>query len=115
MISCGGGAYNFASAAYIGTEESSRNWQFSPAVFDYGDSVRSADESLQLLVNASWDADSQTISSYSKGRGLGDCGNAETFVWDGATFRLISAYGMDQCRGSLDWLTLWQAEVRLVD
>jgi hypothetical protein len=26
-------------------------------------------------------------------------------------FRLISAYGMEQCRGSLDWLTLWQAEV----
>lgn len=115
MISCGSGAYNFASVAYIGTEESTGKWQFSPAVFDYGETVRTADESLQLLINANWDADSQIISSYSKGRGLGDCGNAETYVWDGAMFRLISAFGMEQCRGSLDWLTLWQSEVRLVE
>lgn len=115
MISCGSGAYNFASAAYIGTQETSGKWQFAPAQFDYGDSVRTVDDNVQLLVNANWDAASQTISSYSKGRGLGDCGNAENYLWDGAMFRLISAYGMDQCRGSLDWLTLWQAEARLVD
>ena len=114
MISCGSGAYNFASAAYIGTEESSGNWQFSPAKFDYGDTVRTADKSLQVLINADWDAARQTISSHSKGRGLGDCGNAESYVWDGAMFRLISAYGMEQCRGSLDWLTLWQAEALII-
>jgi hypothetical protein len=115
MISCGSGAYNFSSTAFIGIEESSGKWQFSPAMFDYGEAIRTADESLQLLVNANWDATNQTISSFSKGRGLGDCGNAENYVWDGARFRLISAYGMEQCRGSLDWLTLWQAEAKLVD
>ena len=115
MISCGSGAYNFASAAFIGIEESNGKWQFSPAVFDYGQSVTTADKDLQLLINANWDAAGQTISSHSKGRGIGDCGNAESYVWNGAMFRLISAYGMAQCRGSLDWLTLWQAEAKLVD
>jgi hypothetical protein len=115
MISCGAGAYNFASAAYIGTEETAGKWQFAPAAFDYGGAIRTMDDSVQLLVNASWDAGTQTMSSYSKGRGLGDCGNAESYVWDGAQFRLISAYGMEQCRGLLGWLPLWHADVKLLD
>jgi Protein of unknown function (DUF1176) len=115
MISCGAGAYNFASAAYIGTEEAAGKWQFAPAEFDYGDKVRTMDGSVQLLVNADWDPANQTISSFAKGRGLSDCGNAESYVWDGSSFRLITAYAMDQCRGSLDWLAVWRADVKLVD
>ena len=115
MISCGAGAYNFASAAYIGTETSAGKWQFTPATFDYGDALRTTDNSVQLLINADWAAATQTMSSYAKARGPGDCGNAASYLWDGEKFRLISAQGMDQCRGSLDWLTLWQAEAKLVD
>jgi hypothetical protein len=115
MISCGSGAYNFASAAYIGTEEATGKWQFAPAQFDYGDKIRTTDGSVQLLVNAGWDPANQTISSYAKGRGLSDCGNAETYVWDGAQFRLVSALAMEQCRGLLDWMTVWHADVKLVD
>jgi len=51
------------------------------------------------------------LNSYNKGRGLGDCGNAETYVWDGATFRLVQAYAMSECRGSTEWLTIWRAKV----
>lgn len=115
MISCGVGAYNFASSAYIGTEQTAGKWQFAPAEFDYGNAVRTIDDSVQLLINADWDAATQTISSHAKGRGLGDCGNAESYVWDGAQFRLISAFAMAQCRGSMDWMKLWHAEVKLVD
>ena len=115
MLSCGAGAYNFASAAYIGTEQSDGKWQFAPATFDYSDDVRALDDSVQLLVNADWDAGTQTMSSYAKSRGPGDCGNAASYLWDGEQFRLVSASGMEQCRGSLDWLTLWQAEARLVN
>ena len=115
MISCGAGAYNYAYAAYIGTQEPNGKWQFAPAQFDYGDAVRSIDDSVQLLVNADWDEATQMMSSYAKGRGPGDCGNAQLYVWDGVQFRLISASGMEQCRGSLEWLTLWQADATLVD
>jgi Protein of unknown function (DUF1176) len=115
MISCGAGAYNFASAAYVGSQGADGAWQFVPAQFDYGQAVRTMDNSVQLMINADWDSASQTLSSVAKGRGLGDCGHAESYVWDGVQFRLISAYGLDQCRGALDWLTLWQAEVAFVD
>lgn len=115
MLSCGSGAYNFASAAYIGVEDSPSKWSFAPARFDYGDRIKTMDGSLQLLVNADWDEASQTLSSHAKGRGLGDCGNSETYVWDGEMFRLTSAYGMMECRGSMDWMTLWRSEVKLVD
>ena len=115
MISCGSGAYNFASAAYIGTQRSAEKWQFAPATFDYGDAVRTLDESVQLLINADWDPATQIMSSYAKGRGPGDCGNSTSYLWDGEQFRLLSAQGMEQCRGSLDWQTLWQAEAKLVD
>jgi Protein of unknown function (DUF1176) len=67
-----------------------------------------------LLVNSDWDAATQTISSYAKGRGLGDCGSSESWVWDGTSFRLTRATVMGECRGSLDWIPVWRAEVRLV-
>jgi Protein of unknown function (DUF1176) len=115
MISCGSGAYNFSHAVYLGVEESAGKWAFKPAGFDHGEDVRTMDGSLQLVVNSEWDPATQRLSSHAKGRGIGDCGNGETYVWDGAMFRLVSAYGMSECRGSMDWLTLWQADVRLVD
>jgi hypothetical protein len=115
MISCGNGAYNFSQAIYVGVEEAAGKWTFKPAEFDYGDDFRTADNSLQLLVNADWDSATQKLSSFSKGRGLGDCGNGETYVWDGSMFRLVKASGMAECRGSIQWLTLWQAEVKLVN
>jgi Protein of unknown function (DUF1176) len=115
MLSCGSGAYNFAHAVYLGIEESAGKWGFKPASFDHGEDIRTMDKSLQLVVNSSWDPATQQLTSYSKGRGIGDCGNGETYVWDGAMFRLISAYGMSECRGSMDWLTLWRAEVKLIN
>ena len=69
----------------------------------------------ELLINADWDPATQIMSSYAKGRGPGDCGNSTSYLWDGEQFRLLSAQGMEQCRGSLDWQTLWQAEAKLVD
>jgi hypothetical protein len=115
MISCGSGAYNFSHAVYLGIEEGAGKWAFKPAKFDHGEDIRTMDGSLQLVVNSTWDPVTQQLTSYAKGRGIGDCGNGETYVWDGAMFRLISAYGMAECRGSMNWLTLWQAEVKLVN
>jgi hypothetical protein len=115
LISCGNGAYNTAYAAYIGAEDAKGKWGFTAARFDHGQDLRTADKSLQLLINADWDSATQKLSSFSKGRGLGDCGNGDTYVWDGDMFRLVSAEGMSECRGSLEWLTLWSATVKLVD
>ncbi len=113
LLNCGAGAYNFSSGVYVGRRNNVGKWTFEPAKFDYGASGFSDDSKIPILVNADWDAATQTVSSYAKGRGLGDCGSSESWVWDGAMFRLTSATAMGECRGSIDWIPLWRAEVRL--
>ena len=97
LLACGSGACNLTSAAYV-----VRNGKAMEASFDYG-----AD-----LINTDWDASSGTLSTHGKGRGIGDCGEGASYVWDGSRFRLTEATRMDECRGSANWLTVWRAEVR---
>ena len=113
LISCGSGAYNFSSAPYIGEyrKNDPKGWTFAPAKFDR-QPTWGGEGSQPLLVNASWDDNEQTLGSYGKGRGLGDCGSAENYVWDGERFRLIDASAMPECRGAYEWITTWQAEYR---
>lgn len=113
LLNCGAGAYNFSSGVYIGQQDNFARWSFAPARFDYGATGFGEDSKIPLLVNADWDAGTQTITSYAKGRGIGDCGSSESWVWDGAMFRLTAATMMGECRGSLDWIPVWRAEVRL--
>jgi Protein of unknown function (DUF1176) len=113
LLNCGAGAYNFSTGVYVGQRSGTGKWSFEPAKFDYGATGFSDDSKIPILVNADWDAATQTVSSYAKGRGLGDCGSSESWVWDGAMFRLTSAVAMGECRGSTDWIPVWRAEVRL--
>jgi hypothetical protein len=82
-----------------------------PAEFDFGPGFSQTD-GVPLLSNATWDAQKGELASFSKGRGLGDCGSAETYVWDGRRFRLTYQIAMAECRGVLDWIPVWRAEVR---
>lgn len=114
LISCGSGAYNFSSTAYIGefhrgTEQEDQKWSFEPAKFDIPPAW-GGDGRTPLLVNASWQDKDQILSSFAKGRGLGDCGNSESYVWDGSMFRLIEATSMNECRGGYEWITTWRAQ-----
>jgi hypothetical protein len=115
LISCGAGAYNISYVAYTGVADANGKWRFTPARFDYESGALTEDKSLQYLTNADWDSATQKLVSFHKGRGLSDCGAGETYVWDGVMFRLVSAEGMSECRGSLEWLTLWTAAVEIVD
>lgn len=109
LVPCGSGAYNFSAVPVLVTRGSiSRKMKI--AEFDYSPGFTEAG-GPPLLVNAGWDAATGQLSSYAKGRGLGDCGNAETYVWDGRRFRLISKIAMEECRGVIDWIPVWQAKV----
>jgi len=115
LISCGSGAYNFSSAPYVGeyieNEDGPSGWTFAPAEFDRQPSW-GGEGTDPLLVNAGWDERDQTLSSYGKGRGLGDCGSAENYAWDGDMFRLTDASAMPECRGAYEWITTWRAKYR---
>ena len=45
----------------------------------------------KFLMTPDWDRESNTLSSFYKGRGIADCGNYETFKWNGYSFYLNSA------------------------
>jgi hypothetical protein len=104
MIPCGDGAYNRTSVPYIVNGAGAEL-----AKFDYAPGYSGGDAPA-LLVNAEWDKAKGELTSYAKGRGLGDCGRSETYVWDGSRFRLIEARAMGECRGSVNWLRVWHAE-----
>lgn len=114
LLNCGSGAYNFSSGVYVGTMQAGK-WAFVPASFDYGARGFSDESKIPIIVNADWDAATQSLGGYAKGRGLGDCGSSESYVWDGSMFRLTGATIMGECRGSLDWIPVWRADVKLTD
>lgn len=64
-----------------------------------------------ILTSPSLSDDGMVLSSYAKGRGLGDCGVLADWAWDGTGFRLMRLTMMDSCGGVLadDWPVLFQA------
>jgi hypothetical protein len=53
-----------------------------------------------------------TLRTFNKGRGIGDCGDEESWIWDGKTFRLAEVKTMPHCRGvpGDDWPVIYRAE-----
>ncbi|WP_162843467.1 DUF1176 domain-containing protein [Parasphingopyxis lamellibrachiae] len=109
LISCSRGAYNFSDIAFV-----RQNGTLTPARFDHVFSW-GEDRKMPFLVNTYWDPEEGTLSTYAKGRGLGDCGTAESFVWDGEMFRLTERREMNNCRGSIHWITVYRANVEWVN
>ena len=107
LMSCGAGAYNYLVKPLIW-----RDGRLSPARFDFAYHFGETPDPGQpeILVNVEWSRDGR-LSSWGKGRGLGDCGDAQQFGWDGTRFRLLYAGQMTECRGAIDTLTVWRARV----
>jgi hypothetical protein len=70
------------------------------------------DDNAVPSINPSFDAATQTLSTFDKARGIGDCGTSSEWVWDGTAFQLLSYKTMPTCNGipSDDWPTLYQAQ-----
>lgn len=73
----------------------------------------STEETTTEAWNLHYDPDSRTLLAFAKGRGLGDCGGEDQWVWDGRAFQLLVTRVMGDCRGVPfdDWPTLYQAVV----
>lgn len=108
-LPCGNGAYNyFAYALLIDNAGKVRPARFDAEPGMGGESSKIGSE----LVNGDWDTGKRLVTTYSKGRGLGDCGAMSKFAWDGQRFRLAQLEVMGECRGSTDYITTWRAAVR---
>ena len=63
---------------------------------------------MPIVTNAGWDG--SVLVNFAKGRGLGDCGILQHWVWDGERFRMVLGQHMEECRGAIEWPTLFRAE-----
>jgi Protein of unknown function (DUF1176) len=107
LLACGSGAYNVSHVPFV-LRRGHGGAQL--AAFD----VRPgwwAEEGKPMLINGGWDKARGLLTSFAKGRGLGDCGTTSEYAWDGRAFRLVEQAEMEECRGSRDYITTWRARV----
>lgn len=110
-IGCWRGAYNFSRAYFL--LEEGQSPRISPARFPRpGDVPREQGQDAapdNILVNAEFDPLTGTITHFAKGRGIGDCGEAGTWQWDGRAFQPVARTIMPVCRGLLDnWFEVYR-------
>ena len=107
LLPCSSGAYNLSSALFVldGTG-------FAPARTDapvgFGDTGAQTSK-IPSVVNGGFR--DGVLTSYAKGRGIGDCGVRQDLVWDGTRLRLSEQREMGECRGNIDYITTWRARV----
>ena len=101
------GAYNIDYTMWIVGPDGARKADFAVPGVPLGIGEDAAD-----LTNPALGPDGLGIDATAKGRGLGDCGTAADWGWDGAKFVLLQYREMDACRGVdvSDWPVLYRAE-----
>lgn len=108
ILPCSAGAYNVIGALFV-----IRDGKVAPAETDApaGFDATGADSltPVRSVINGSLDAG--VVTSDAKGRGLGDCGLAQRYAWDGTRLRLIEQAEMNECRGNPNFLTTWRARL----
>ena len=69
-------------------------------------------ETVTEIIHGGYDPQTRQIDAFAKGRGIGDCGLAQRWLWTGQHFELLEETGMDDCFGvrSDYWPVLWRAE-----
>ncbi|MEM7069856.1 MAG: DUF1176 domain-containing protein [Pseudomonadota bacterium] len=107
VIPCGlPGAYNFLHTVLILDEKENKVRTLPlPTMGQRGPSV------TETAYNTNWDDRKSTLTSFYKGRGLGDCGASNVWYWEGgyySNFEMIEAYVKWECDGKHDdWPKVW--------
>lgn len=108
QLHCYAGAYNFGSSWFSVRDGAAPTPINFPTPSDDGSGRM---DSVADLVNAGFDPASGYLTSFSKGRGIGDCGSDARWNWDGQRFQLASYALMGNCRGVTPdlWPVLWRS------
>lgn len=104
-VECFRGAYNLGQRFWTTGEEGA-----NPRPVDFPSATG---EPERELVNAAFDPESATLDAFARGRGLGDCGTIQHWVWTGERFVLTLERSMDECAGMSP--DLWPALYRSAD
>jgi hypothetical protein len=108
-VPCDAGAYNLISLYMLGNAAGTR---FVPAVIEGNTGWENQSVPSAQLVNASYDPGTRQLSAFNKGRGLGDCGSSEAWMWDGRRFARLDETVMGECEGvtSEHWINIFHAQ-----
>ncbi len=103
LLPCGAGAYNFSTVPFVVAAGKPVIARFdSPPGWTVA-------EGTPTLVNADWDAKLGQLGSCTRRGASAIAGRARPMSGTGSMFRLIEATQMGECRGSINWLTIWRA------
>ncbi|WP_312242400.1 DUF1176 domain-containing protein, partial [Pantoea sp.] len=111
LIGCEMGAYNVIDLAFEVTRSQPYVARGMTLTLPFTPPTRS-DRQLELI-NADYDAASGQLFTFNKGRGLGDCGSASRWQFNGAQFELAEYAEESTCDGwhsSEEWPTLWVSQ-----
>lgn len=111
LVSCEMGAYNVIDLAFEVTRK--QPYAARGITLDLPFTPPNRNQRQMELMNAEYDAASGQLVTWSKGRGLGDCGNASRWQFTGKTFELAEYTEESTCdawHGSNDWPALWVTE-----
>jgi hypothetical protein len=108
LLPCSTGAYNLIGALFIVDGA-----KITPAQLDapsgFEETGADSGTPVKSVINGTFE--NGVLTSYAKGRGLGDCGSRQSFVWNATRFRLSHQADMGECRGNIDYITTWRAKV----
>ncbi len=109
IMPCARGAYSSASRLYLENRQFDeiRPLHFATFSEDYGWGGTNA------LIDVEFDPERNVLTSFARGRGLGDCGSSATYVWRDYDFKLLEYRYWEACDGTrmpADWPVIYQAQ-----
>ncbi len=108
ILPCSSGAYNLIGALFVIDGKTVTPAEVdSPSGFD--ETGAESQTPVRSVVNGAFD--DGLLTSYAKGRGIGDCGVQQSYVWDGTRLRLAEQSAMGECRGNPNYISTWRATV----
>ncbi|MFN3669816.1 MAG: DUF1176 domain-containing protein [Brevundimonas sp.] len=102
-VPCFSGAYNIGHDWYL-TGPGGRAPR--PAAL-----ASSNGETSAGTINGGYSPETRTLTAFARGRGIGDCGVAQTWTWTGRAFVLTTEAEMQDCQGipADQWPTTWRS------
>lgn len=106
-LGCSRGAYNLTTGFWLVERDDVA--AAKPVIFPQGEGDQN-----NMLTNADFDQKTGLITFFSKGRGLGDCGEMGGYAWTGSGFVQSELSVMGECRGigSEDWITQYRSTAK---
>lgn len=115
LIGCGRFAYQTSSLAFTVDPRDSGTARLlilpQPPLVPAPDSV----DALGEYVSLAFDRKRSTLTEFSKGRGMADCGSLTEWAFDGTIFRLSAFAWQQRCGGEPEqWLTLYRSDLKIL-